>query len=89
MQAGFQQIPRRYDVRVLFHAPPDDVAAVVGRWAELTEVDDGTLMTMPTDDLFWPLAVLATIDADFEVESPDELREQVASASRRFARQPG
>jgi predicted DNA-binding transcriptional regulator YafY len=89
VQAGFQQIPRRYDVRVLFRAPLADVAAVVGRWAELTEVEGGTLMTLPTDDLFWPLAVLATVEADFEVEGPDELREQVAGAGRRFARTAG
>ena len=80
-----KQTPRRYDVRVLVRAPLADVAAVVGRWAELSETTDGTTMTMPTDDLFWPLAVLATLDADFEVESPEELRDQVASVSRRFS----
>jgi predicted DNA-binding transcriptional regulator YafY len=86
VRAGFQQIARRYDVRVLIRAPKDVVATVTGRWAQLSEVDGGTLMEMPTDDLFWPLAVLATLDADFEVEGPDELRDQVASVSRRFAR---
>jgi len=85
VRAGIKQIPRRYGVRVLVRAPREQVAAVSGRWAELTEVDGGTRMTMPTDDLFWPLAVLATIDAEFEVEAPDELRQQVASVSRRFA----
>jgi predicted DNA-binding transcriptional regulator YafY len=85
VRAGIEQMPRRYDVRVLVHAPLDQVAAVVGRWAELHEVATGTVMTMRTDDLFWPLAVLATIDADFEVQSPAELRDQVANVSRRFA----
>lgn len=85
VRAAMKQIPRRYDVRVLVRAPLADVAAVVGRWAELSETADGTTMTMPTDDLFWPLAVLATLDADFEVESPEELRDQVASVSRRFS----
>jgi predicted DNA-binding transcriptional regulator YafY len=87
VRAGIKQIPRRYDVRVLIHAPLPEVAAVVDRWAELSEVDGGTLMVMPTDDLFWPLAVLATIDADFDIEGPDELRERVVSAGRRFADQ--
>lgn len=86
VRAGIKQMPRRYDVRVLFHAPLAEVATVVGPWADLTEVAGGTLMTMPTDDLFWPLAVLATVDADFEVEGPDELREQVAGVARRFVR---
>jgi predicted DNA-binding transcriptional regulator YafY len=84
VQAGIRQIPRRYDVRVLVRAPIGEVAAVTGRWAELSEVDGGTLMAMPTDDLFWPLAVLASIDADFEVESPEELRDQVAKVGTRF-----
>jgi predicted DNA-binding transcriptional regulator YafY len=84
LRAGIKQIPRRYDVRVLVHAPLDVVAAVTGRWAQLSEVDGGTLMEMPTDELFWPLAVLATLDADFEVQSPDELRDQVASVAERF-----
>ena len=67
------------------HAPLAVVSGLVGRWAELTEVPDGTLMAMPTDDLFWPLAVLASLDATFEVESPAELRDQVAGVARRFA----
>jgi predicted DNA-binding transcriptional regulator YafY len=85
VQSGIKQIPRRYDVRVLVRAPLAQVSAIVGRWAEVAEVPGGTLMAMPTDDLFWPLAVLATIDADFTVEGPDELREQVAHVGRRFA----
>jgi predicted DNA-binding transcriptional regulator YafY len=89
VRAGIKQIPRRYDVRVLVRAPREQVAAVTGRWAELTEVDGGTRMTMPTDDLFWPLAVLATLDAEFEIEGPDELREHVATVSRRFAASGG
>ena len=84
VQAGIKQIPRRHDVRVVVRAPRDVVAGVTGRWAQLSEVEGGTLLEMPTDDLFWPLAVLASIDADFEVEGPDELREQVARVGRRF-----
>ena len=89
VRAGIKQIPRRYDVRVLVRAPKERVAAVTGRWAELTEVEGGTRMAMPTDDLFWPLAVLASIDAEFEVEGPDELRLQVASVAGRFAASGG
>jgi predicted DNA-binding transcriptional regulator YafY len=85
VRAGIKQMPRRYDVRVTIHAPLAVVSGLVGRWAELTEVPDGTLMAMPTDDLFWPLAVLASLDATFEVESPAELRDQVAGVARRFA----
>jgi predicted DNA-binding transcriptional regulator YafY len=84
VRSGIKQIPRRYDVRVVIRAPLPEVTALVGRWAELSEVEGGTLMAMPTDDLFWPLAVLATIDADFDVEGPEELRAQVANAGRRF-----
>lgn len=84
VRSGIRQMPRRYDVRVLVHAPLPDVAAVVEHWAELTEVADGTVMTMATDDLFWPLAVLAALDADFEVEAPEELRAKVTDVARRF-----
>lgn len=89
VRSGIKQIPRRYDVRVLIHAPLPEVATVVGRWAELSETDGGTLMTMPTDDLFWPLAVLASIDADFEVEGPEELRAKLGTVSARFAATTG
>jgi predicted DNA-binding transcriptional regulator YafY len=85
VRAGIKQMPRRYDVRVTIHAPLAEVSSLVGRWAELSEVPDGTLMVMPTDDLFWPLAVLASLDATFEVQAPAELRDQVAAVARRFA----
>jgi predicted DNA-binding transcriptional regulator YafY len=84
VRSGIKQIPRRYDVRVVIRAPRHDVAAITGRWAELADVDGGTLMTMQTDDLFWPLAVLGALDADFEVEGPDELRDRVATVAKRF-----
>lgn len=86
VRAGLNQVPRRYDVRVRFAAPLAEVEQVVGRWAELSAEDESTLMHIQTDDLFWPLAVLASIDASFEVVSPEELRTAVAAAGARFSR---
>ncbi|WP_200950120.1 MULTISPECIES: helix-turn-helix transcriptional regulator [unclassified Nocardioides] len=88
VQAGFKQVPRRYDVRVRFAATREEVEQVVGRWAELSDDGETTLMRMHADDLFWPLAVLASVDAPFEVEGPDELRERVAAVATRFAARP-
>lgn len=93
VRSGIRSIPREHDVRVRFDAALTDVRAVVGRWAELSEVDTAgqpqtqpqTLMTMQTDDLFWPLAVLATVGAAFTVEGPEELRDQVAAVGARFS----
>jgi len=86
VQAGLRSVPRRYDVRVRFAAPVESVAAAVGRWATVTADGDGALLTMQADDFFWPMAIVATIDADFTVESPPELVEAVAAGAARFAR---
>ncbi|WP_217996818.1 helix-turn-helix transcriptional regulator [Nocardioides jensenii] len=86
VRAGFKSIPRRYDVRVRFVAPLEVVAAVVGRWAELSSDGETTLMKMQVDDFFWPLAVLGSVPADFTVEQPPELVEAVAANATRMAR---
>jgi hypothetical protein len=44
---------------------------------------------MDVDDLAWPLFVLAGVEADFEVEGPEELRERTAEVGRRFSRAAG
>lgn len=66
-------------------APIAEVEERIGRWADLTEESGGTLVEMQVDDFFWPLALLATFDAPFEVESPEELRAAVAAAAARFS----
>lgn len=84
VRAGLNKVPRRHDVRLRVAAPVAEVEERIGRWADLTEQDGSTLVQMQVDDFFWPLVLLATFDAPFEVESPDELREAVAAAAARF-----
>jgi predicted DNA-binding transcriptional regulator YafY len=86
VQAGIRRMPHRYAVHVVLEADVDDVAAVVGRWATVTGTGTRTVLEMNVDSLDWPLFVLATIDADFSVESPPELAEAAARMAARFAR---
>jgi len=89
VQQGIKTMPHRYVVQVRFAAPQEQVASVVGRWAEVEATDDGCRMTMSTDTLDWPMFVIANVDADFTVEGPTELVELVGSAAARFARAAG
>ncbi|HEX5087261.1 MAG TPA: YafY family protein [Nocardioides sp.] len=86
VQAGIRRMPHRYAVRVVFETGIDDVAAVVGRWATVTGTSTRAVLEMNVDSLEWPVFVLATIDADFSVESPPELAEAAARMAARFAR---
>lgn len=84
VQSGFKQVPRKHDVRVRLRAPLETVEHAVGRWAELSVEGDEVVMAMQVDDFFWPLSVLASLDAPFVVESPSELRTAVAGVAARF-----
>jgi predicted DNA-binding transcriptional regulator YafY len=86
VQAGIRRMPQRYAVRVVFDADSEVVAATVGRWATVTDSDGKAVLEMNVDSLEWPMFMLATIDADFTVESPPELAAAAASTSARFAR---
>jgi predicted DNA-binding transcriptional regulator YafY len=86
VQAGIRRMPQRYAVRVVFDADVEVVAAAVGRWATVTDSGGKAVLEMNVDSLEWPMFMLATIDADFTVESPPELSAAAASTSARFAR---
>lgn len=86
VRAGIDAMSSRYDVRVRIDLDADAVAAFVGRWATVDPLPGGgSRLAMATDDLGWPLMVLAHLDASFVVESPPELGDLVASAAARFA----
>jgi predicted DNA-binding transcriptional regulator YafY len=86
VQAGIRSMPQRYAVRVRVAAGVDEVQRAVDRWGEVSADGDRALLVMNVDDLQWPVMVLAHLDADFEVESPPELRDLLVRTGERFSR---
>ncbi len=85
VESGFRRIPQAHDVRVRVAAPAEQVRFAVGRWGEVTPTGDGTcLLDMSVDSLRWPVMVLAQVGAPFEVESPDDLRAELARVAALF-----
>jgi predicted DNA-binding transcriptional regulator YafY len=76
------------DVELLVFAPPDVVAARLGRWATVVAGTNGgtSRVTMTADSLDWPLIALANVDADFEVIEPPQLRDRLLELAARFMR---
>jgi predicted DNA-binding transcriptional regulator YafY len=90
VQAGIRSIPQQYDVSVLVRTGASEVSAAVGRWGTVETVDDRTCrLRMQVDDLSWPMLVLASVGADFAVESPAELLASVGSVARLFGAATG
>ena len=86
---GMRRMPQRYAVRVRIEAAAEVVAAHVGRCGDVTADGEACVLEMNVDSLDWPLMVLAGLGADFAVESPRELAEQVAEVGARFSRTAG
>ncbi|HET6625628.1 MAG TPA: YafY family protein [Nocardioidaceae bacterium] len=87
VQQGITTAPQKHQVVVLVQASAADVTGVVGRWGAVEEVgEDVSRLRMQVDDLAWPMLVLASVGADFEVESPAELVERVHATGRLFSR---
>lgn len=87
VQAGIDQIATVYEVDIVVRAPAAQVAEFAGQWATVTALDESTCrLQMATDSLEWPIHLLATIPADFDVRAPAELQTLVSAVARRFAR---
>ncbi|WP_246081869.1 helix-turn-helix transcriptional regulator [Nocardioides litoris] len=79
VEQGFRRMPQRYAVRVRLEAPAATVRWAVGHWGEVVEDGDGACrLEMNVDSLQWPVMVLAQVGAPFVVESPAELRDELA-----------
>ncbi|CAN5585856.1 YafY family protein [soil metagenome] len=90
VKRGLRGAAQQHHVSVRVLTGPDDVRRVVGRWGEVEDLGtDSCRLTMESDDLAWPLFVLAGLDADFEIEGPDELRRRTSEVAARFARAAG
>jgi predicted DNA-binding transcriptional regulator YafY len=87
VKSGLRSVPQRHHVSVRVHTTADVVRRAVGRWGAVEELsDDACRLTMDVDDLAWPLFVVAGLDADFEIEGPEELRERTTEVGERFTR---
>jgi predicted DNA-binding transcriptional regulator YafY len=85
VQAGIRRMPQRYDVRVRLGAPADVVQRAVHQWGTVRPDGAGCVLEMHVDDLQWPVMVLAQVGADFTVESPPELVEEVRRVAGLFS----
>ena len=87
VQQGIKAARTHFAVDVHISAPAEAVAKVAGRWAEVSPLDEESCrMQMDVDTLDWPILLLGSIDADFEVVSPAELATRVHEVGARFQR---
>lgn len=86
VRASIRSVPKKYDVRIHIATSVEVVSATVGHWGTVTAVDGGALWALPADDFFWPVAVLANIDAAFTVISPPELVGHLDAVAARLSR---
>jgi predicted DNA-binding transcriptional regulator YafY len=80
--------PWRHTVSVRVHAEADTVRARlptgIATVTPLVEEQGWTRVEIRAEQLDWVPGVLAAVDADLVVESPDELRDRVAALGRRL-----
>ncbi len=90
VKAGIARQRAPHDIEVLVRAPAGVVAARLGRWATVTEVDTASCtLAMRSDALEWPAMALGSLGAEFTVVRPPELRAYLHEWSERFARATG
>lgn len=86
VQSGIRRMPQQYAVRVRVAVAAEVLEREVGRWGTVTPNGAGCVLEMNVDSLDWPVMVLASVGADFVVESPPDLAERIAEVGARFSR---
>jgi len=87
LQHAMATLPRPLPVRVLLHTDLAGAQREVGRYiGPLLEVDGGVRLATSTTSYTWFARMLASLNFDFTIEGPDELREAVREEARRLAR---
>lgn len=87
VRSGIASVRDRHDVVIRVQAAEAEVASVVGRWAEVTAVDERScVVRMSAESLDWPVLVLAAVGAEFEVVEPAEFRDYVRTVGDLFLR---
>jgi predicted DNA-binding transcriptional regulator YafY len=93
VQAGIGSFAAIYEVEALVDAPAETVRQRYGRWATAEEVTETrSRIRMTVDQLDWPMLLLGSLGADFQVIAPPELLDQVRDWGLRFSQaglQPG
>jgi predicted DNA-binding transcriptional regulator YafY len=85
VRAGIGRATAVYEVEALVDAPAETVRERFGRWAAVEEVSETrSRIRMTVDQLEWPMMLLGSLGAEFEVISPPELLDQVRDWARRF-----
>jgi predicted DNA-binding transcriptional regulator YafY len=85
VQAGIGSVTAVYQVEALVDAPAPSVRERYGRWATVEEVSETrSRIRMTADQLEWPMMLLGSLGAEFEVISPPELLDGVRDWARRF-----
>ena len=90
MRSRLAAAPARYDVSVLIATAAPQVRALVGQWGTVEPVAAASCrLRMSVDDLSWPVMVLGALGADFDVESPPEMRDRIRVAAETLLRGAG
>ncbi|HET6694578.1 MAG TPA: WYL domain-containing protein, partial [Pedococcus sp.] len=90
VRQGIESARTHIEVEVRVAASAEEVAKVAGRWAEVTPLDEASCrMRMDVDTLDWPVLLLGSVEADFEVVAPPELAERLRRVGERFTRSAG
>ena len=75
-----------HEVEVIVSAPAENVRALLGRWGDVTPIDDGLCrLIMQAESLDWPAMALGSLGAPFSVVRPPELVDVLRTWSGLFA----
>jgi predicted DNA-binding transcriptional regulator YafY len=83
-------LPRPLPVQVLLHTDLANAARQVGRYiGPLAEVEGSVRLQTTTTSYSWFARLLASLNFDFTIEGPEELRTAVRNEAERLARLAG
>ena len=87
VRSGIDRMPAPYRVEAVVSAPAPVVRARIGRWATVTEQEDGRCrVEITSDSLAWPAMALGVSGAEFEILGPREFIDMIDEWRHRFGR---
>jgi predicted DNA-binding transcriptional regulator YafY len=87
VERNIRTAPMRWDAHVVLHAPAAAFRDRPWLWGQITPLDDERCeLRTSEDDLDWLAVRLGMLGCDFEVRTPDELRERLAVLADRVGR---